>query len=145
MKPANMIGALAIVLSSALTSASAGAAEKLGRLFLTPERRHQLEQQREYNLQEQRTLEGSTVKLDGVVVRSSGKKTVWINGQQQHDNRNDLGVATDVSRRDPGQAKITDGTSNPTRLRVGQEINRATQEIHDGLDGGRVDVKPARR
>jgi len=27
-------------------------------------------------------------------------------------------------------------------LRVGQKINRATQEINDGIGGGRVEVKP---
>lgn len=134
-----------MILGLCLLTGAAHAAEQLGRLFLTPERRQQLERQREYNIQEQKTLEGSTVKLDGVVVRSSGRKTVWINGHQQHDNHNDLGVAASVSPRTPGVANIVDGGGKTVRLRVGQEVNRATQEIHDGLDGGRITVTPVRR
>lgn len=119
----------------------AQAEEKLGRLFLTPERRAMLEQQRQFNLQEQKTLEGATIRLDGVIVRSTGKKTIWINGQAQHDNSS-LGVETRVAPNDPGQARLTEGNEHQTSLRVGQKINRATQEINDGLGGGRLEVKP---
>ena len=117
------------------------AEEKLGRLFLTPERRATLEQQRQFNLQEQKTLEGATIRLDGVIVRSTGKKTIWINGQAQHDNSS-LGVEADIAPNDPGRAKLTEGNENQTSLRVGQKINRATKEINDGLGGGRLEVKP---
>jgi len=123
----------------------AQAEESLGRLFLTPERRVLLEQQRQFNLQEQKTIEGSTIRLDGVIVRSTGKKTVWINGQAQHDNNQRLGVETRVTRTDPGRAGLAAGNERQTDLRVGQKINRATQEISDGLDGGRIEVKPDRR
>lgn len=120
------------------------AEEKLGRLFLTPERRAVLERQRQFNLQEQKTLEGTTIRLDGVMVRSTGKKTLWINGQAQHDN-NSLGVDTRVAPGNPNQAEVTTNNERKTSLRVGQEINRATQEISDGLDGGRLEVKPPPR
>lgn len=120
------------------------AEENLGRLFLTPERRAMLERQRQFNLQEQKTLEGTTIRLDGVMVRSTGKKTLWINGQAQHDN-NSLGVDTRVAPGNPNQAEVTTNNERKTSLRVGQEINRATQEISDGLDGGRLEVKPPPR
>ncbi len=120
-------------------------AERLGRLFLTPERRAVLEQQRQFNIQEQQTLQGSTMSLDGVVVRSSGKQTVWINRRAQNDNSNDLGVTTRISPADPGNAGIEAGDGASTSLRVGQKINRATREINDGLEGGTLEVKPPPR
>lgn len=113
------------------------AQENLGRLFLTPERRDMLERQRLFNLQEQQTLEGETIQLDGVMVRSTGKKTVWINGQA-----NRMGIETHVAPNNPGRAGLAVGNEQPTDLRVGQTINRATQKISDGLDGGRIEVKP---
>lgn len=135
---------LVVALMLGLTLASASLAEeKLGRLFLTPERRAALEQQRQYNLEEQKTLEGATVRLDGVIVRSSGKKTVWINGHAQHDNSNDFGVSAQVAPNDPAQAGLTAGSGEgQTKLRVGQQINRATHQISDGLDGGRLEINP---
>jgi hypothetical protein len=118
------------------------AEETLGRLFLTPERRAVLEQQRQYNLQEQKSLEGASVRLDGVIVRSSGRKTVWINGHSQNDNNSDFGVSASVAPGNAAQAGLSTGGDAQTRLRVGQQINRATREISDGLDGGRLEVKP---
>lgn len=126
----------------AATMPYAQAEEKLGRLFFTPERRALLEQQRQLNLQDQQTVQGATMSLDGVVVRSSGKKTVWINGRAQNDNNSNLGVNARVAPGDPAHAGLTAGSERQTDLRVGQKINRATQEINDGLDGGRLEVKP---
>ena len=54
----------------------------LGRLFMTPEWRANLERQRQLNIQETRSLEGGAMRLDGVVLRSTGKSTVWVNNRQ---------------------------------------------------------------
>ena len=143
MKFPHRTALLLLTLTALLPQAQAE--EKLGRLFLTPARRTMLEQQRQFNLQEQKTLEGATIRLDGVIVRSSGKKTVWINGQPQYDNNNSLGVETHIAPGDPGQAGLAAGNEHQTKLRVGQKINRATQEISDGLNGGRLEVNPPPR
>lgn len=116
------------------------AAEPLGRLFFTPEKRAQLERQRQFNIQEAQTLEGATMSLDGVVIRSTGKRTVWINSRAQHDNAAPAGVAADVSRRDPGRAVLTAGEETPAPLKVGESINRATRDKMDALGEGRVSV-----
>lgn len=131
-----------LLLSAAIISLDASAEDKLGRLFLTPQRRAALEQQRQLNLQEQQSLQGSTMSLDGVVVRSSGKKTVWINGRSQNDNNNDLGVTANVKLGDAAHAGLMAGNEQAADLRVGQKINRATREIKDGLEGGKLIVKP---
>lgn len=115
-------------------------APPLGRLFFTPEKRAALERQRQLNIQETQTLEGATMSLDGVVVRSSGKRTVWINSRAQHDETAPAGVTAEVGARRPGQAVLQAGEEPPASLRVGESINRATRESSGGLAQGQISV-----
>lgn len=118
-------------------------APKLGRLFFTPEKRALLERQRTQNFQEAQTLQGTTMSLDGVVVRSSGKATVWVNRQAQHEGESArTGVRAVVSPKAPGSALLAPGEEAPARLKVGEAINRATGERDTRLGGGSV-VTPA--
>jgi hypothetical protein len=112
----------------ALAAAMPIRAEPLGRLFLTPERRALLEHQRRTNVEETQALEGSTLSLDGVVVRSGGKSTVWINGRPQHDDTRGAPVQAGVAPREPGRARLAAGGEAPANLRVGESINMATRE-----------------
>jgi hypothetical protein len=131
--------------AAALLLAAAGSAwaEPLGRLFLTPERRAVLERQRQLNIQEVQTIEGATVTLDGVVTRSSGRSTVWVNQRPQNENALGTGVTAVVSPKNPGRAIITPGEESPASLKVGESINRGTREKADALGEGRITVKPA--
>ncbi|MBN8473559.1 hypothetical protein [Sulfuritalea sp.] len=127
--------------------APAGAAEtpELGRLFFTPERRLALERQRTHNVREAQTLQGTTMSLDGVVQRSSGKSTVWINRQAQNENDGGrTGVSAAVSAKTPGSALLAPGEEAPARLKVGEALNRATGERNTRLGGGVV-VTPGNR
>jgi len=124
----------------ALSSGSQVLAEPLGRLFLTPERRATLERQRQLNIQSAQTLEGTVMSLDGIVTRSSGKTTVWINQHPQHENAAGTGVTATLATKAPGGAVLTPSDEAPTPLRVGEAINRGTRERADGLGGGRVKV-----
>lgn len=122
------------------------ATTSLGRLFFTPEKRIALERQRLSNIQEAQSLEGATMSLDGVVQRSSGKSTVWINGRSQ-DERDAArtGVTVRLAPKDPGRAQLAPGEDSPTQLKVGEAINRATGERNDRLGGGTVATPAARR
>lgn len=116
----------------------------LGRLFMTPESRAHLERQRQLNIKESRSLEGGTVRLDGVVVRSSGKSTVWVNNRPQTENARDTGVGVATSQKQPGSARLATGTEPPADLKVGVTLNRATRETEGGLADGAIRVnKPA--
>lgn len=117
------------------------AGASLGRLFLTPEWRTALERQRQMNIQQSHTLEGETLRLDGVVVRSSGKSTVWINSQPQTENTRDSGVTAAASRRQPGRAAVSTGAEPPVDLKVGATLNQATGEKSGGLTRGEIRVK----
>lgn len=120
-------------------------AAAVGRLFFTPEKRAMLERQRLSNIHATRSLEGATMSLDGVVQRSGGKSTVWINGQPQNErDAVHTGVNVKLSPRNPGHAQLAPGTESPTQLKVGEAINRATGERNDRLGGGAVKA-PTRR
>ena len=108
-------------------------AEPLGRLFFTPERRAALERQRQLNIQETRTIEGSTVSLDGVVTRSSGKTTVWVNQRPQNENASGTGVTAAVSPRQsrPGRRNPRRGTP---RLAQGRRIDQSRHARKDRRD-----------
>jgi hypothetical protein len=124
-----------------LIASAPAAGEPLGRLFLTPERRVALERQRQLNIQAAQTLEGSSVTLDGVVVRSSGRNTVWVNQHPQTEHALGTGVTTSIAPGNPARAIVAPGDETPASLKVGESINRATREKTDNLGGGRVSVK----
>ncbi len=117
-------------------------AAQLGRLFLTPERRAQLERQRQLNIQEktQETIEVASVHVNGMVRRGGGKTTVWVNGRPQREGANASGVLVRPSPRQIDQVEISVGEESPASLRVGERLNRATQGLSDGLAGGQLQV-----
>lgn len=132
---------LALCASILTTCAAAREAQpRLGRLFLTPEWRTHLERQRQLNLQETRALEGGTMRLDGMVVRSSGKTTIWVNDRPQTENVRDSGVVAAPVRQQPGRATLVTGTEAPAELRVGETLNRATRETGGGFATGEIRV-----
>ena len=76
-----------ILIMLVLPYASAMAAEEpeLARLFNTPQRRAQLDELRRRNVPIQRpatTPVTQNIRLDGIVRRTSGPTTVWINGER---------------------------------------------------------------
>lgn len=144
--------ALALLAGSLLLQADFTRAEpaepagtKLGRLFLAPEWRGALERQRQLNIQQTRSLAGDTVRLDGIVVRSSGKSTVWINNRPQIESARDSGVTAATSRRQPDRATVSTGAEPPVDLKVGTTLNQATGEKSGGLTSGEIRVRPARQ
>ncbi len=121
----------------------AQADEELGRLFFTPERRQILDRQRQLNIQEKQEIpEDPTLTINGVVTRSGGKRTVWINGVAQNDNEKPSGVAVTPNRREPGKVVVQPGDSAPASAKVGDTVNRNTGEAADLLGGGKISIKP---
>jgi hypothetical protein len=132
MRPILLLALLAAVLRAPL----AGAAEDLGRLFLTPQQRQDLDRRRAANIQETAAvIQESTLTLEGQVSRSSGKTTTWINRVPQHD-----------SHRSPNPAQVTipTGEGQPeVTLKVGQTHDNVRGEVRDGLGGGQLKVGKA--
>lgn len=142
--PARMMPALLGLLGLAvLVPARAADSKELGRLFFTPEKRATLDRQRTLNIQEAQTLQGTIMSLDGVVYRSSGKATVWINQQAQVEGDSSrTGVSAVVSPKTPGSAVLAPGEETPAQVKVGETINRATGKRDTRLGDGSV-VVPA--
>jgi hypothetical protein len=133
-----------VLLAGGLLTQGVPAAEpapRLGRLFLTPEWRAALDRQRQLNIQESRAIEGDAVRLDGVVLRSSGKPTVWINGRPQTGNARDTGVLATTSIQRPDRAAVATGMEQPVDLKVGATLNQATRGTSGGLTSGEIRIR----
>lgn len=131
----------AVLAASSLTGiANALAEEPLGRLFLTPERRELLDRQRNMNvLETQAVTDDPQIVVNGQIRRSSGKRTTWINGQYQNDADSRTGVVAQ-----PGptadRVMIEAGDDPQASVKVGETLNRGTQETHSPLGDGKIIV-----
>jgi hypothetical protein len=89
-------------------------AAELGRLFYTPQQRQQLE----YQEATSGTAEGGPrnyIIVDGVVQKQGGKRTIWINGVPQSDERSNDKAPASVSVTVPGKKR-------PVPAKVGEKI-----------------------
>lgn len=133
---------LSVLVIATAPCAPVFAEETLGRLFFTPEKRQSLDHQRQFNIQEtQAALEDPTFTIDGVVTRSSGKRTVWVNGVAAEENDASAGISVIPERRNPGRVAIQTGESSATSAKVGETVRRDTGETADQLNGGRIVVR----
>jgi len=69
-----------LTILAATAAGPVSAVDNLGRLFLTPQQREDLDRRRQANIQEAAVVVQSLVTVNGQVSRSSGKTTVWVNG-----------------------------------------------------------------
>ena len=118
--------------------------EELGRLFFTPERRQLLDRQRQFNIQERKEVpEDPILTINGVVTRSSGKRTVWVNGVAQEETRVSDGANVVPGRKNPGRVTLQTGETSVTDIGVGSSINRTTGESADVIGNGNIQVHDA--
>jgi hypothetical protein len=108
--------------------------EPLGRLFFTPEQRAALDAGRRIATTKKSPSAAKPaaprgpreIELNGIVVRSDGSQTVWINNQAYQD-RQPRGMRVEV--RDPASAKIQVGRSGPkVDLQVGEAYQRSSRK-----------------
>ena len=136
-----LLGALLLTLTSLPAPA-----QELGRLFFTPERREALDRQRQFKAPENLEIpDDPTLTINGVVTRSSGKRTVWINGTAQEDGHADSGLVVAPSRGNPGQVLVQPEDGPTARVGVGNTVNRNTGESADLLGEGSIHIRGARR
>lgn len=136
-----ILRALAVVCVTMLAS-SAGAENALGRLFFTPEKRAALERNRAVKAPQAQQIEDTTLSLDGVVRRSDGVGTAWINGRAHHVGEPRHGVAIGLHA-DATGATVSVGAQAPSRLRVGETVNRGTGDLRRGLGNGEAGAQRA--
>ena len=136
-----------LAMSLLILTGSVGAAwaqDELGRLFFTPERRQSLDRQRQLNIREKQEIpEDPTLTINGLVTRSSGKRTVWINGVAQSEKEDLAGVTVIPARTEPGRITVQPTDAPAGQARVGDTINRTTGEASNLLGEGRITVRPS--
>lgn len=125
MKYAVLLLACGLGLNTPAQAADAppGAPEVPGKLFLSPEKRQSLDRQRQLNLREDDGLDNENLRLDGVVQRSSGYNSVWINQRMQPQAQMPGRAGADASS---SPVEIEQGRQ--IHLQVGESVNRNTQE-----------------
>jgi hypothetical protein len=129
----NFLVSLALMLACVAAPAAA-AAEELGRLFLTPQQRQDLDRRRATNRAEEEApqIKEGPLTLEGHVQRSSGKTATWINGVPQYDS--DAG-------HDPDRVMVVPNAGEPgVSLKVGQIYERMSGEVREDLNGGAISV-----
>jgi hypothetical protein len=116
-----------------------GATVELGRLFFTPEERREFDRRRDTKTPEKPpAATDPTLTIDGVVTRSSGKRTVWINGAAHNDGAQPDGIAIGTSRQTPGRIVVRPSGAPPIPAKVGETVDRATGEAGAALGGGSI-------
>jgi len=125
-----------------LGSITASAQQPFGRLFFTPEQRETLNARRDAGVQTRTApVISPTTRLDGVVIRSHGKSTVWLDGNALPDGVRPEGVRVRRSS-DPTRVRVGVGEDGRlTTVRVGQQVDRISGEIKDPIDPGGIKVE----
>ncbi len=140
----SLTGLLGTLLFVSTFTPLAQADDELGRLFFTPERRQALDRQRELNIQETLVIpEDPTLTINGIVTRSSGKQTTWINGVAQNEN-DASGITITTNRKTPGKVIVQPNDRPPRKANVGDTINRNTGETSDLLGDGQIGIRRGR-
>lgn len=120
-----------------LAAAGVSAAEPLGRLFYTPAQRAQLDTlraQKNVAPPAQETKEPPVIPealtYSGIVRRSDGRSTVWINKRMVNDGKaaDDLSVSS-RSRSDDRVSVRLPQAAGPVELRVGQSFDVQTGTV----------------
>lgn len=130
-----------------LLLASGVHAESLGRLFFTPEQRLLLDNARRQKVKIEEQSEEQApeiVSLNGVVRRSDGHTTVWLNNRAVSDRRAPGGV-TVVPRgtaSDPVTFTMPQGDRSIS-LRVGQNLDVTTGQVVEPFDPKAAEMKRA--
>ena len=129
---------------------AASAAEPLGRLFYTPAQRAQLD-----TLRSQRNIAPSVpeqqepvpvpevITYGGIVRRSDGKTTVWINNQAINDGKDgDRSAVVSRVQPDGSVAVEVPQTSRSVRLKVGQSVEIGSGTIEEPYARSPAVAKP---
>lgn len=122
--------ARALFLLIAILFAAPGRAEPLGRLFLSPDERAMLNRQRHDG--RDASAAAGRVALNGLVRRSSGKTTVWINQRPQDDNESPQGVTVLKSSTGTAAVPLQLPSGKKVDLKVGQTLDIGNETVREG-------------
>lgn len=120
------------------------AAEPLGRLFFTPAQRNSLDAGKELDMPKKAgpAVRGPrSLTVNGIVTRSDGESTVWVNGRQANIARPSAApIHAKPSGSTGAKVRVLDSES---KLRVGQTLDRRTGRITEAYQTSRHTVDAA--
>lgn len=125
---------LFLLTAALLLAADSAFSANLGRLFYSPEERAALDAQRSQTAFVPGAT-GDTVTVNGLVTRSSGRSTTWINGVPRNENQSGDGV--EVLRREAAGGKVTvrpPGKNAAVDVKVGQTLDGTTRKVREPYD-----------
>jgi hypothetical protein len=132
------------VLTLAGYAGTGHAAEPLGRLFFTPAQRNALDAGKQLDRPKQAgpAVRGPrSVTVNGIVTRSDGESTVWVNGAPAGaSGRGAAPVVATPSGTASARVRVLDSNA---RLRVGQTLDRRTGKISEAYENRRATSAPA--
>ena len=112
-----------------------------GRLFFSAERRQALDSKRTTRRFQETVVEGDALTFNGLMTRSSGKWTLWVNGNPIHDQEGSSIAATPL----PGKAaqiqiSATGESAQKSIITVGNTIERSSGQSSSLLGNGSIRV-----
>lgn len=107
---------------------------KIGRLFFSPDERAMLDRVR--NKSGRNTASPTEqITLNGIVRRSSGKTTAWINQVPQHENEVPQGVAIQPGPPSKPTAVLLLPSGKQVQLKAGQTFDTTKGKVREGYQG----------
>lgn len=106
---------------------------KIGRLFFSPDERAMLDRLRQKS-------GGSTVSateqitLNGIVRRSSGKTTAWINQLPHHESKTPQGITVQQGQASKPSALLLLPSGRQVNLKAGQTFDATKGKIREGYE-----------
>ena len=106
----------------------------LGSLFNTPIERQSIDNAKRDDVPQEslRRVTPTSVKINGIVIRSNGSSTAWVNGKQTSGNNTEAGVKVltrSVSDKDKKIPVLVDGKS--IKIKPGQFWSEETGTVVD--------------
>jgi len=143
---------IAAVLVAALIAPALAQEPSLGRLFLTPEQRAALDNARRNRIRAEalaataakkpRIPPARTVTINGIVSRSDGESTIWINGHPTEGQTED-GMRVTISSDSQSSVVVREPEKGKRlHLKVGQSADLISGRIQEPYEPRRVPVTP---
>lgn len=140
MRPAIAFSMLCMLVAAA----GPVSAQELGRLFFTPEQRDALDARRKARLPDTpaaATTSRST-RVDGYVLRSGGKSTVWVNGEAIAEGSRSDDVRAFLRRDHPGRVSLSVGESRQrVEMNIGATLEHGSGGARDLIGEGGIRIR----
>ena len=106
---------------------------KIGRLFYSPDERAMLDRLRQKSIGS--TLSATEqITLNGIVRRSSGKTTAWINQLPQHENEIPQGITVRQGQAAKPSALLLLPSGRQVNLKAGQTFDATKGKVREGYE-----------